>query len=139
MFANLTAESYAELKVSSPKVARALANDPAYRTVIIDFTAKEVEANQARLQVIADSYDNGELWPIAGQKYEFYQVVEIALNTLTYRKNNAEYEAHTAKYPAIYARKAEAWGILHAIKEAKEGFSLKTEDLRELVEQRLSK
>ena len=139
MFATMTAESYAELKVTSPRVARALANDPAYKAIILDFTAKEAEAKNARLQVIAEAYDNGELWPIAGKKYEFAQVVEIALNTLTYRKNNPEYEAHSAKYPAIYARKAEAWGILHAIKEAKEDFSLKTEDLRVLVEQNLSK
>lgn len=139
MFANtLTAEVWAEIQVMSPKVANAMKKDTQYKSVILQFE----QAENAPLIAVAEAYENGELFTIGGKSVEFFEVVEIALNSLTYRKQNPEYEAHSAKFPAIYARKSEAWTILNNIQAGYEAqgkkFSHKTEDLRALVEARLA-
>jgi hypothetical protein len=131
----LTKEVWAVLQENNPKIARAMKNDPEFKGIILQFTKEATQHPE-----LAEAYENDGLFTVAGKSYEFYEVVEIALNSLTYRQQNAEYEAHKALYPAIYARKTEAWTILNELKEHYadvETFSTKTEFLRGLVEARL--
>jgi hypothetical protein len=168
MFDNLTAESYAELMVSNPAIARAMVSDAKLRPLVLPWREQATEAMaqakaQAKLAEVealrpyAEAYDNGETFTISGKQYDFFEVVEIALNSLTFRKNNDEYEAHKAKYPSLYARKEEAYKILQGIRDYKgrtnldengdvlpDGesrfvFSITAEKLRPLVEANLSK
>lgn len=134
----ITREVWDLIQQDSPKVARAMKNDPAYKSVILKFAQEDAQ----QFIAVAQAYENGEDFTLGGKSVKFYQVVEAALNTLTYRKNNPEYEAHSKQYPAIYARKTEAWAILDDIQAGFEAqgkkFSHKTEDLRALVEAALA-
>jgi hypothetical protein len=165
---NLTAESWQEFQAKSPATARAMVNDPQFRPLILPLKeqaekAKE-QAKLAELEALrhyAEAYDNGGTFTISGKQYDFIEVVEIALNSLTFRKFNklqpGRYDAHKAEYPAIYARKEEAVKILQGIRDYKgrtnldengdvlpDGesrfvFSITAEKLRPLVEANLSK
>jgi hypothetical protein len=172
MFDNLTAESYAELMVSNPAIARAMVSDAKLRPLVLPWREQATEAMaqakaQAKLAELealrhyAEAYDNGGTFTISGKQYDFIEVVEIALNSLTFRKFNKQqpgrYDAHKAEYPAIYARKEEAVKILQGIRDYKgrtnldengdvlpDGesrfvFSITAEKLRPLVEANLSK
>jgi len=157
MFDNLTAESYAELMVSNPAIARAMVSDAKLRPLVLPWREQATEAMaQAKAQAklaerealrhYAEAYDNGGTFTISGKQYDFIEVVEIALNSLTFRESNDEYEAHKAKYPSIYARKEEAYKILQGIRDYKGRngdnelvFSITAEKLRPLVEANLSK
>jgi hypothetical protein len=157
MFDNLTAESYAELMVSNPAIAKAMVSDAKLRPLVLPWREQAIEAKaQAKAQAklaereairhYAEAYDNGDTFTISGKQYDFIEVVEIALNSLTFRESNDEYEAHKAKYPSIYARKEEAYKILQGIRDYKGRnednelvFSITAEKLRPLVEANLSK
>jgi hypothetical protein len=161
---NLTVESWQEFQAKSPATAKAMVNDPQFRPLILPLKEQaekaKAQAKLAELEALrhyAEAYDNGETFTISGKQYDFFEVVEIALNSLTFRENNDEYEAHKAKYPSIYARKQEAYKILQGIRDYKgrtnldengevlpEGksrfvFSITAEKLRPLVEANLSK
>jgi acyl-coenzyme A synthetase/AMP-(fatty) acid ligase len=143
---NLTAESYAELVKESPAFAKALENDPRTRTIVLNF-------KDANLRGDADTYDANGTWVIQGREYDILGVIEIASSNLTITEKNKsmDYAAHKAAHPSIYARKDEAWKILHNIRDYKgrtepdsKGqtkfiFGCTSVDFRTLVENYLSK
>ena len=134
MSAVMTREVYDDLKAEDPRLLARMEKSPKYKAVIVAFRQED----KADAVEAARRYQSGENFTILGKSLSFVQVVEIAMSKATYQVKNPEFEAHSQKFPMLYARAAEAWTVLNLVQEglAEQGveFSKTTDSLRAIVE-----
>ena len=122
LLANLTAESYAELQVSSPALARAMANDPITRPVIVSFTARDNEA--------AIEFSNRSNYELSDGSTVSLAVLEL----MAFSKIGGKSKSNNTS-PAGVA-KTEAWSILQRIQKGKHLQGEKFALLKDATEER---